>query len=358
MQSKLNSDEMILIGNGVGMAIKDKSYSLRHGAELAFKKLNANEQKSIKNIVSDESFPNINNIESSHDLAYLNLISMLAYRFLTNTKSSENNKLYLKSEALENLAVSINKFIYMIADSFNDIDLGGNKKLGIFFSNLEVFLKDRKENNIKVHIATTNYDDLFYKFLLDKKWMNPSSEKTFFTDGFNRGGKSGPLKFNPKDSPGCSQYLHLHGSSRFYSNFGSNVVRKFPKDNKQRSNKLFPEGIENEMVKFVPHIILSYFDFKNFQIITNNFLNYYFEQFKTLLPGLNKLYILGYGGNDTHINNLLEEKLNKSCSVEIIVHNNGKTDNIDQANIWRGKFPEHNSVLVKSFDNILEYNFK
>jgi hypothetical protein len=339
-------DELILIGNGIGMAIDHTRFSLKSGVENAKKRMTSEEIQALDFVISSDTI-DLDNIESSVGLAYLNLISMLAYRFFYGSKNATTKSL-LQSNELETIARSVNKYIYLIANSYNDVDVHECEILNNFFISLSSYLKVHKKANSKVHIATTNYDDLFYKFLLDDEFMLPDPNKTFFTDGFNR--KNSSLQFDNEYSLDCSWYMHLHGSSRFYSKFNSNIVKKFPKDPEARRGLLFPEG-NDEILRFVPHIILSYFDFKSFQIVTNGFLKSYLKRFEEILPKVRLLYIYGYAGKDEHINKILRNNLNKDVDVTVIDYfMSGNDEEFWQTAIGR----KINFVRMK---NILEYKF-
>jgi hypothetical protein len=339
-------DELILIGNGIGMAIDYTRFSLKSGVENARKRMTPEEIRALNFVISSDKF-DLNNIESSVGLAYLNLISMLAYRFFYGSENTTKKRL-LHSNELETIARAVNKYIYLIANSYNDVEVHECNELKDFFISLSSYLDAHKKTKSKVHIATTNYDDLFYKFLLDDKFMLPDPNKTFFTDGFNK--KSGSLQFDDEYSLDCSWYMHLHGSSRFYSEFNSNIVKKFPKNPEVRRGRLFPKG-NDEIRRFVPHIILSYFDFKSFQIVTNGFLKSYLKKFEEILPKVRLLYIYGYAGKDGHINQILKDKLNEDADVTVIDYALSGNDEV----FWQTAIGRN--IKFVRMNNILEYKF-
>lgn len=349
---KKNNKVLVFIANGVGRAVDSELLTLSSGIEKGLKSLNNTEKDIIKEFISlytkdDISAENITNVinnEENEILAYINMVSMLT-RMIKTGKGKLKERFV--SQQFGDLANTINKFIYNVADSYNTEKI---KRNGIYPENFEGFAQSLGGfiYKNKAHLATTNYDDLLYRYFLDVQIktgenteafiMNPS-KNTILSDGFTKTNSGIQFDFSNHDLNSTSWYMHLHGSSRFHSKFGSGNVFKSYK--KYDSNH-------------VPHIILNHFNLKEFEINLNPILHRYFDLFGKALAKINALYIIGYGGYDKHINNIV---MNANDKCKIIIIERAQQD-MNKNDLWRDlKSSNLDITLENSFENILDYRF-
>jgi len=349
MQKKRRA--LIFIANGLGMAIDHIQYDIKIGIRYGIEKLEEKEKKCIEEFLSCPATTKLETLlenEQSNDLAYLNMISMVTGMI---KKTSGDKKNALISDSLILLSDSINKFIFYVAKSFNKSEDGQCDKYNLFADFANNLAKYIYNNG--AHVVTTNYDDLLYRYFLKTdikldngnkiKIMQGRRDRTYLADGFgqelNRD-KLNKMKLNIYDSyPNVGWYLHLHGSSRFYSKYGSGIVNK----------KDFGDYDE----AYVPHVILNHFDLKKFQINVNPLLNRYFCIFKEVLKTTDVLYILGYSGSDSHINDAIKEDMNKKGKI-IIINREADKERMNKK-FWEDKLKLLNFELIYP-QSILDFN--
>lgn len=336
---------LIFIANGLGLAIDDRHFQLSSGIRNAIDQMEKDELKdlikfSFPENIEDKDFDlSAHYTENNEKLAYINMVSMLTRMIKT---ASGDVKEKLVSEELATLSSAVNSFIFRVADYYNDTNVSSMKVYGEqfvpFADNLCRFIYNRK-----AHVATTNYDDLLYRYFLNadvsvgqnrtEKIMHPGKDTTLI-DGFNR--EKGELLYNPPKTTNSSWYMHLHGSSRFYSQYNSTRIRK--------SFQL------TSFANYVPHVILNHFDLKAFQISTNHMLNDYFSKFKEVAKKTKEIYVIGYGGEDKHINDVF----NGLPKTNFIVVDHA--DDLENRE-WIEHLRRRHKLILRGGQNILNYRF-
>jgi len=214
----------------------------------------------------------------------------------------------------------------------------------------------RNKDLARVNIFTTN-NDLFNEKVLDnlninynngfggglKRFFNPSR----FDFTFSKKIENSIEKYEPLDN---MVYLYkLHGSINWIEAEGNSFfnIKEINKPNRDEKNILiYPNPLKQGKSLTTPYTDI----FREFQ--------------KKLLLDHSVLFVVGYGFNDEHINNIIYQALSSNSSLSVVVFNNCDVEdlkdckkaifNIDDKRIYKIFGKDSNDKHIHYFDYIVE----
>ena len=222
---------------------------------------------------------------------------------------------------------AIRKYIHHAACYFLNHNEHLNKK---FADSLRSHIETRG-----AHIATLNYDDLLYEAFVD----TPVFRKHLLRDGFLRGDFAfdwAEKKYNAKDE---GWFLHLHGSPLFV-------------DKNNNPKKVTRANLRGKHGSSSIHLVLTSVKFKRAIIQNSTILKSYWEKMRTIIPTSSNIILLGYGGEDIHLNELLR-LMAPNGSIRVVEYK-GENDQAKRETYWQENLGELN-VEVTLLDNIQDF---
>ncbi|MBX3487620.1 MAG: hypothetical protein KF798_06935 [Candidatus Paracaedibacteraceae bacterium] len=335
-----------IIGNGIGMALDDKYFTLNKGLNVAWKEIKS---RNIKTII---------------------------YRSLKSRKKpvTENDlrqvqDYFFKLKAIENLAstlpVKIRKHFGMIS-KFKDSYFSYLYDVSRYFFNYEP--KDGSENYQRykrfiqnfatcivnsepiVNVVTLNYDALLIRELYrcdDHKLFDGYSG--YLVDGFLDSGfkKENMERYHGKN---FGWYIHLHGSPLFYTD-DRGVIRKRTVSTDRLQRSMFnPAG---DYKSGDNHLILCDPTQKLERIQHSELLSSYFECFKEAIIASDVIVLIGYRGEDCHVNDLIKER-NGVCKLVVEWQGTNYAES-DRMFFWNAVLGD--GVEVRLLDSIFNFDF-
>ena len=182
------------------------------------------------------------------------------------------------------------------------------------------------------HIATLNYDDLLYRQFIHTPVFSGFS---CMIDGFLQSFDNDNLR-RTTPSRQC-YYLHLHGSLLFITQEDGSIVKK---------SLSSISGIAGHQSV---HLDLTHIQYKRSIISSSPLLLSYWNRLVESLNEVDRVTILGYGGGDTHLNDLI----NISGKPVRVVERRGDKSAWDSKKYWEGLVGS--DVTVEQVDNILNF---
>ena len=351
MVRSMTGETTFLLGNGIGRAIDNNYFSLKTGIQSSLCKLQSAEKDVIdqlfKSNYSEEA------LETHHSIANScqSLIDL-------ETKHSLS---YLKDSG-KNFPNSLYNFIYLTAKYFWDYPIDKcPKEFNEFVNRFSNYIRKKKSN-----VANLNYDKLIYSSFVDNNILKRGYDGVLIDGILNKSGIFEAENFLDKNRNNCGYYLHLHGSPSIYLE-NTNVKKTHHRDT-------LPNCFAQENSgKIHNTIVLSHANLKSDIIFTNRVLATYFTAFQFALSDSNALCIIGYGGEDNHINNAIkkwvyDKVINDAYNIHIYIVNYADSSDIT-AESWTKKFyPEfkyeqrsvkdHVELHYQKMANILEFDFQ
>lgn len=330
-----------LIGNGLGMALDPEAFSLKNAMENAWNKVieNSDHKRSFVNLFGLHKAP-----EEENDLRDMEAI--LKHAKERNINVDNEVKLLAK------------KFSYTVANSFLDTE-PNNDTFNTKYPNFRPFINRLSKfitNNPGSTIATLNYDWLLYLA------FNESGTFRSLVDGFWKGGVFSPRECtNSKGNMAYGWFLHLHGSPLYFNDTQGTVCKrnvnwKLDTDDKWKQHQNWIDSTSES------HLVLTHPYFKDTIIQRSKVLRKYWREFDNSLKGNDRVIIIGYGGQDPHINRTIHNNLEKhpNKKAEIIEWDaNRSYDSTLRKLYWQAMFevkhPEQ--IIINLMPNILEYDF-
>jgi hypothetical protein len=283
--------KIIIVGNGLGMAIDPNYFSLTNALNEIWNDpsiLTDKHKELINRCTQSDNAP-----QSEDELDDLHL-AITSCKTLKRIGSGEVDWL---SEYGEEFPEITSKYIHKVATYLHN----GKFDLPEEFSKpLIDFVKKTKS-----HIATLNYDKLLYSSFLENDIFNGYSG--FLVDGMlDRGFDSKNMeRLYQKD---FGYYLHLHGSPLFV-NCGSTIKKLSRED-------LTLEDLTLENSNIGRHIVLTHVKHKPEVIAASYVLRTYWDYLRFSLSESEEVILFGYSGLDKHLNNLIRPYLaNKEVKV-------------------------------------------
>lgn len=325
------------IGNGIGMALNitdednQNIFSLEYAMKQAYQNSqNKSELKTVITNIAGECPP-----KDEDELRHLQRWLWSIEKEIIN---DENNKSLIK------------EYFFDIAHWFSDIYFDKENKVlksssqktinesssndfSSFIKYLSKRIIESSENKEKIHIATSNYDKLLYSGFYAQEIFNKKGTKYLLCDA---------PKIAPIDGP---WFLHLHGTLLFNTNEdGIPSKSDIFKDLKKNWNKR-------------EHFILTDRNFKHSKILESPILKKYWEIFKDrVLKETSKLIIIGYGGNDPHINDAIRNSAVRE--IHVLEYDKKGFKKAVRTQFWESKFKNSKSdtknITVTLKSNILK----
>lgn len=334
----------IIIGNGIGLAIDKNYFELEKGLKKAWDAFSEQDRQIIG--LGNGVMPSKEEELENHHLIMSSCQELKRLGENINWLSNDGQK----------FPDIYQTYIYKVAKHFFDYDLQSPSIYDNFIDNLCEYIKANKG---KCHIATLNYDKLLYGTFIEKQIVK--GYDGCLVDGiYDSGFAPGNLV---RTHNHFGWYLHLHGSPLFYTENG--IIKKEHIPN-------LPDGASDKD-KIHAHIVLARTQSKPDLIARSSILNDYFSYFTKALEESNEIYVLGYSGNDEHVNTEIEnwtlaksfdDKISK-IDIQIVEWNNPSESDEERNKFWRDKLiSEHcgvkaNKINVKltRLDNILTFRF-
>ncbi len=177
---------------------------------------------------------------------------------------------------------AIRSFIHRAASYFHE---GDHILPATFISPLRSFLLQTRS-----HVVTLNYDELLYRSFIGTELFNGFQ---CMLDGFVGAFSTDNLsRFRPSQQ---SYYLHLHGSPLYYSSVHGTLHKS--------GLKALPElhGYSST------HLVLTDVKYKRSVIGASEILRTYWEVLERAMSESQGVILVGYGGDDTHLNELIRK---------------------------------------------------
>lgn len=176
------------------------------------------------------------------------------------------------------------------------------------------FLNPLREHILqsRSHVATLNYDELLYRGFIGADVFQGYS---CLIDGFTRSGFS-ETNLERKRPDHQSFYLHLHGSPLYFEDSDGNLrkaeLRKLPVIHGYSST----------------HIVLTEVKHKASVIQSSEILRVYWKRLKEAIQEVEGVMLVGYGGGDTHLNELVRANFSGK-QVEVVERDKPEYGNLD-----------------------------
>ncbi len=295
------SKKLIIFGNGVGMALDAEKFDLKKVMPKVWEDFCCDDQaqrerKLIAGClkgVDEESGP------TREDQLMGAQLAQFGHELICHAVEKEEHGSWF-TQAASNYPAAIAKYIYNVARQLdeNSREYLADQKFVQFTKGLIPFIAETKS-----HVATLNYDTLFYsafneeqdiegsKYQLCKpKFWQTSLSDGYRTTGFNED------HFKPPSDNDFGYYLHLHGSPLFVDN------------GEKQAAKLMRHQLADHQPRSAQHIILSDGKLKLLLIQRSEILTLYWKMLGKALEEAEEIILFGYGGADLHLNEMVKRK--------------------------------------------------
>ena len=361
----MSSTVTVLVGNGLGMALDPAYFNLEAGMKAAWEQMikeNDPDTNAFRRAIG--IFLKKNSPENESDLQKFHEILMNLIEIDSLAKKIPPKIMKVVHPEAHNYKTSYRDYVVGIASHFFNYPLDDYKSKNIspLSSNLEEgrqnsetqfekfikvftrFIRGRFNLGGKVHVATLNYDALLYKEFINERIISGGG---LLFDGMLPNGFDS--LFLNLDKTG--RYLHLHGSPLFY-NDANNVIKK---DTKKVGRGAFDNFKIDD--KFRPHIFLCHSAQKEMYINRSNLLSTYFQFFERSLRSSDCLIIIGYSGNDPHINKVIgdRQKNPKALTVKVVEYKDPNYKEGERQGFWEERLGSE--VNYQALPSILDYDF-
>ncbi|WP_106744420.1 hypothetical protein [Yoonia maritima] len=344
------SRSLIIIGNGIGMALDPDKFSLKHVMPDVWKNgcLNTSQKELIADClegVEKDTGP------TAEDQMMRAQLAQLGHELITDVVEKEKRENWFTGPALT-YPEAISIYVYNVARQLdkNSKEFHDSPDFKAFLNNIIPFI-----NETKSHVATLNYDTLFYSAFNDGHTVDETTYKlgkklpseTTLNDGYRKDGfleSNFDRLYSHWDFGYC---LHLHGSPLIV-------------DGEERAKKLQRHEVCSHMPKSAKHVILSDGALKPHLINRSDVLKLYWDMFNKAIEEASEVIVIGYGGGDDHINAALE-KYDKP--IRIIEWRDPSVAQSESETFWSDKLGINDDVLEDKAkfelirkDNILAFS--
>lgn len=342
----MNKTITFLIGNGLGKSLDADHFDLKQGMKQGWGRTRSKKIKSLINKFLGKAAPTTENDLKKIQDCFLKLQSIecqikdlphgLKHHIEFNIKKDKERYF---------------EYLFNVSSHFYNYPIDETplpSKFATFMENFCLYIEKKCKDRNTVHVATLNYDGLLYKKFIEKGNIFKGYDG-FLVDGITDAGFN---KDNLKSRYGKNfgWYLHLHGSPLFYSDH-----KKIKKNTYNNNTSSFEE------VSYKPgrrHIILCHPKQKYETIQYSEILSEYLEHFKVAITHTDYLVIIGYGGKDTHINEIIKSFLKKEGQIIVIERlEEGEFD--ERVRLWKDLLCAHDrkfKLIQKT--TILDFNFE
>ncbi|QUM75523.1 SIR2 family protein [Moritella sp. 24] len=259
--------------------------------------------------------------QGEHQLEKLQ-IAIVASDYLKSLET-EDSPSWLTEDAAQ-LPVAYKKFMHEVAFYFHQSD---SYLPAPFLASLSNYIRESKS-----HIATLNYDNLLYDGLKDHGVL---SGFDLLIDGFTRGLGFSSHNLDRHRPRTQAWYMHLHGSPLYQGN-----------------RKLLCEERNNVQGHEKSHIVLTHVKHKPMIIDSSPILSEYWRRLPTALNEVSCVVLIGYSGEDVHLNRkILEHSREKNIHI---IEYLGSGTRAERRVYWARKLPNMNITLHQP-ESILEF---
>lgn len=324
--------KLIIVGNGLGMALDPEHFSLGTAlADIWAKEgfLNPKQKNLIARCLGRNGAPKG---ELELDQLHRAVTYCKALNQIGVERQAHSHWLTTDGQDFPDITA---QYIHKVATQLHNYD-------GNLPSDFEKSLIDFVKNT-KSHVATLNYDKLLYSSFIDNGVFSGTYQSTCLVDGMiDRGFSSDALERKCGNTYGY--YLHLHGSPLFVNQ-------------DEKVLKLSRDELTLERNEASEHIVLTHVEHKPSVIAASRVLSTYWDYLRFALSEVQEVILFGYSGLDTHLNMLLRPYLG-ALSLRVVEWS-GAGDEATRENYWKDKLALENVKKMKiiRLDNITDFNF-
>lgn len=294
------SKKLIIFGNGVGMALDAEKFDLKKVMPKVWEDFCCDEQASLERKliasclkdVEEDSGP------TGEDQLMGAQLAQFGHEMICHAVDDDERGNWFTKEARDYPA-AIAKYIYNVARKLdaNSKEFQADHRFVKFTNGLIPFIAKTKS-----HVATLNYDALFYSAFNEEQEINGAKYqlcqgqdwKTHLSDGYRSVGFM-EQHFEPPNDNDFGYYLHLHGSPLFV-------------DRAEGPKKLNRSELGAHNPQSARHIILSDGNLKPLLIQRSEILTLYWKMLGKALDEAEEIILLGYGGADKHLNEMVKRR--------------------------------------------------
>jgi hypothetical protein len=336
----VNKYTTIIIGNGLGMAVKADYFPLEKGLQKAWSNLDNDTQSRIKTLLTaGDDLLTEQQLEKHYEV--IQLCARLE-RF------EDHNQLKWLDDKARDFPIKFRELIEDTAWHFLDYN-GDQTQLNPLLEDLKFFI-----NHNYTHIATLNYDKLIYGNFIDTEIMdgyNGELVDGFYSSGFH------PHNLTRAFGRQFGWYLHLHGSPLFYTCTKTGAYKKTQLKDSKADRKT--QGLRE-------HIVLCNTNLKSSQISQSDVLLTYWYYFRAALDKSDTVIIFGCSGDDFHVNKEISDWFRNSNNhqnkkIKIIEYADSKFTQEQRQQFWSSALNLSNKYFSNKnlirLPSILKYQF-
>lgn len=303
------SRNTFIFGNGLGRALNNDYFQLSAGLAHVWNDRSSLTQAQKDLIISAIEGLSSSDYPSSEDELDKLQVAIVASGFL---KSFESNNIEWLNDHSRNLPSAFNEFVHQVASYFHDSEL---ELPSDFIKPLVDFIRRTSS-----HVGVLNYDNLLYDSFVREEVLRGYNDT--LCDGFRKLGFD-PEYMDRHRKAQQSWYLHLHGSPLYIGN------RKLMGGERRQIGPAVNS-----------HIVLTHVRHKPMVISSSKILMEYWRRLGIALDESNGVVAVGYSGEDKHLNELIDTRLDSKKLV--VVERKGEENEDARKRFWQSNF--------KSFD--------
>ena len=319
--------DTIIFGNGLGMALDPSYFRLDQALHRVW---------SDPSYLSDDQRELILSCIPGRDIwsAETQMITMqLAADASDYLKKIQSDGVHWLTSAGDKFPETIKKYISKVAFGF----IGNHHLPNFFIDPLISYVRDTKS-----HIATLNYDALLYEPLVKSgilRGFNGVLVDGFLSQGFH---SSNTVRMFSND---FGYYLHLHGSPLFIDN-GAGLPKKLPFDEITTHRYT---GNESD------HLVLTHVNYKQRVINRSSILSVYWSLLNLALNESDKIFIIGYSGQDKHLNKVISTLGYQKKVIVVEWLGDNPSSHRERESAWK-EFLGLKYLQLIRLDNILQFS--
>jgi len=284
--------KVLIFGNGIGMSISPVSYDLRNVMTRVWRgNCLTDEQRQLMSACLPEG---LTQPSSEDQLATLQEIVGACETILNVRSNGQQHWLTHQGQhfpsAVHRFAFEVSKEMYTAKYEEGDREGQLCELPSSFSAPLSEFVRTTHS-----HVATLNYDGLLLKAFRSAGLFD--KEAPVLRDGFINNSFARTNLFRVAESGGW--YLHLHGCPLF---------RDKGKETFGKLSERSLIGDTSRLANVGNHIVLTHAFQKLSVISSSTLLETYWEFLRLALDEAGAVVILGYSGNDIHLNRLIAQR--------------------------------------------------
>jgi len=327
--------KLIVFGNGLGMSIAPMAYDLRLVMTKVWRgDCLTDDQRGLMRacLPNGQTEPN-----SEDQLATLQDIVAACETLLG--VGSEGDQHWLTDHgqnfpaAVQRFAFEVSREMYVATHPSGPLEGQPCELPGAFAGPLSEFVR-----NSQSHVATLNYDGLLVKAFRQAGLFEGNLPN--LRDGFENGTFERTNLFRAGEFGGW--YMHLHGCPLFRDK-GSQTFGKLSERTLTRDT--------SRLVNVGTHIVLTHAQQKPAVIRASRLLETYWEFLRLALDEVAEVILLGYSGNDNHLNRLIAQRA-ASKPIRVVEWLGAGSATIREP-FWRTQLGGDNVNLVQKEDVLL-----